>query len=199
MRIEDEIVQAPGLNVFPDLSQPKDLASVDYSERPQASPNWVGNNTQKNGHLSGVAGVSTMAFGPRGLSANGFNNASGHSDTGRSPETISSGLTPNSTTPSDTQQRGSVSAQQPFGYNVSSSNTQQKQYSTTTTSFFSIDNNFADLQSTGLTPDALGGTTAPESTTFSMQESTWETSGNGMTPLGPGVFRHLMELGIDQM
>ena len=191
---------ARGLALETNGTQVKDLAKVDYSDRRQSTPatGWGTNNGHIELDTTRIVEVSSMGFGPRGLSAGGFVIGDGSisgGDTGRSPGTTSNGLTSNSTTPSESHQSKTTHVSHGFGISPSATSQQQ---ATTTTDFFSVGDAFSGVQG----GDPLGNNNGGATNGFEMQENEWQMggdSGSGMTPIGPGVFRHLLDLGIDNM
>lgn len=122
---------------------------------------------------------------------------------GLSPDTghsTSNRPTPNSTTPSDT--RSNLQApNKSSGTSYETSPASSHQDGRSMNAFFNPQTDYNNIQGTGLTPDATF--TMPETPGRDFQvPAGWEMSGQttGLTPVGDGVFRHLMGLGsLDPM
>lgn len=205
-----------------------DLSKVDYSP---LSEQHVGQPPARNQEqwiaaerrdvqqtLQGL--VISPNYGAGDASNGGFgNDGSNSADTGLSPDTASNRLTPNSTTPSDTQQsravRQSLSQSQPTSFETSPVSTSQQRApphsGRTMGAFFSGQPDYTGISASGLTPEGSAslsaqaiqdGFAAPETPGRGFEvPNGWEMGnsnamgGSGMTPIGEGVFRHLMGLG----
>jgi hypothetical protein len=182
-------------------------------------PNWMPLNdhgpaqagdqgTEVQRTLQGLAigSVPTANYGPGDLNSNSYGNSdsSNAADTGLSPDTghsASNRPTPNSTTPSDTRPSllsGQNTSDGP-SYQTSPVTSHQRVPVTdgrSMSSFFTTQPDYSNIPATGFTPD--NAFTMPETPgkDFSIP-SGWEMSAQttGLTPVGEGVFRHLMELG----
>ena len=140
------------------------------------------------------------------LNSNGYGNSdsSNTGDTSLSPDTghsASNRPTPNSTTPSDTRpglQPGTNTSGGP-SYETSPVASHQRVPTTdgrSMSSFFTTQPDYSSIPATGFTPD--NAFTMPETPGKDFPvPSGWEMSAQttGLTPVGEGVFRHLMELG----
>lgn len=124
-------------------------------------------------------------------------------DSGLSPDTSNSNRpTPNSTTPSDTRSNlraglnnnsNNASYETSPATSAQNTNSGPQSHQRSMDNFFASNPDYSNISSTGLTPD----------NTFSMPETPgrdfpvpqgWEQT-TGLTPVGEGVFRHLMGLG----
>ncbi|RFU35919.1 hypothetical protein B7463_g324, partial [Scytalidium lignicola] len=171
-------------------------------EHPALAPEQEVQRTMQGLVLGQMVG---SAFKPGELSNSGYINSesSNGPDSGLSPDTGNSSSnrpTPNSSTSSDTRpnlQSGRThSGHASFETSPSMSNQTRLPDSRNIPNFFGTQTDYNNIPSTGLTPD----------NTFTMPETPgrdfplpngWEMSQQqtGLTPVGEGVFRHLMGLG----
>ncbi|RDW88831.1 hypothetical protein BP6252_00863 [Coleophoma cylindrospora] len=148
-----------------------------------------------------VGSLTNPTYDPANVSGTSYrpsDTTSSSHDAGLSPDTTASNRpTPNSNASSDTrpnQHRGQGNQSSITSYDTSPSTSNQAMVNTpdnrSMSSFFSGNPDYSTMGQTGLTPDA----------NFNMAETTdlpqgWENSQpTGLTPVGEGVFRHLMVL-----
>lgn len=201
----------------------KDGPTVDYSDpakRPSQQRDWSAGSRQDLRQDLQDLELNTT-YGSEVLNHNPFGrHDGGHStDTGISSDTASNRPTPNSTTPSDTQHTRSSNGLNPHNqtssYSTSPSSTtyqqqhHQQQQRAAASGLFSNPVDFSTLPANiGLTPEGMSSSGVNVNGNYGLPETPdrgfevpngWEMSGSGMTPVGEGVFRHLMGLGMDQM
>jgi len=182
-------------------------------------PNWMPIDSHQNGEsvqrtLQGlvIGQDARTTYGSENMNSAGYGNggSSNGADTGLSPDTAQSASnrpTPNSTTPSDTRPNLQAGQTNSGGtsYETSPASSHQNRIPPTDgrsmSSFFPGQPDYSSIPATGMTPD---------NNAFSMPEtpgrgfdvpSGWEMNNQmngqttGLTPVGEGVFRHLLGLG----
>lgn len=211
----------------PDVRRESDPAGVSTSVSDEAlnafaneQPNWMplsdhttiehGQDVQRTlqGLALGANNLPRPTYSSSDLNSTGYvtSENSNNADAGLSPDTTHSGSnrpTPNSTTPSETRsnlQPGTNSGGNSYNTSPAPSNQAHLPNVGTVNAFFATQPDYSGINPTGFTPD----------NTFSLPETPgkdysaangWNMSQQttGLTPVGEGVFRHLMELGVDPM
>ena len=188
-----------------------DVQAIDFSPPAEASPDWghvqAHNRQDMQRSIQGL--VIGSAYGSDNMGNGNYNTNKNHdgsnsTSTGRSPDTNSNRPTPSSTTASDSLgQNRQPNNQSNSSYESSPAasthlNQQLPKHPTNANSYFTTNADY-NTTSTGLTPDNGNGNGAfglPETPggTFEVPAG-WEQQGTAMTPIGEGVFRHLMGLG----
>jgi len=171
--------------------------------------NWlpIQEHPQSTGPISKIQGLvigNANSYGSR--EPNAYSSSSNHgADSGLSPNTgTSNHPTPNSTTPSDTR---------PSNIQASRNNSGGNSYETSPTApnqnrlpandgrimsnFFSTHPDYNGITTTGMTPDNTFNMPETPERDFTVPNG-WDMNAQtstGLTPVGEGVFRHLMGLG----
>ena len=176
---------------------------ADWLSRPGHAPNQTGDQGADRRTPQGHA-QADYKIGGTNSSGYGNGDSSNSADPGLSPDTGHSGSnrpTPNSTTPSETRSGlhpGSTTSRPSYNSSPVASHQRTPATEGSMSTFFTT---YSNIPETDFTPD--GAFTRPETPgkEFPVPNG-WEMSAQttGLTPVGEGVFRHLMELGpIDPM
>ena len=182
--------------------------NTESNSRNGSDPNWVQNYSSESNQLNNNVRetLKSLAIGSSSTIYDNFNSTNSNAnsgssyngaDSGLSPDSSSNRPTPNSTTPSETRPTNLKSKHPKSGIP-----SQGASPAVPMGHFFPGETDFSNtITSSGMTPDNTFS--MPETPGRGFEVPSWDMENSnttGLTPVGEGMFRHLMGLGpLDPM